>query len=207
MRGLPPLPPDFITITATWRADVGECVTVWDIFAPGADAATTLQLNDIATAFYLGPVADLLSVLPANVTLSLLRVSSYGTAPQTIAYAPAPNAGAFGDCTWFNVASCLTWRTAEPRLGASSHTRLPIAEEQVSDDKRHVTSIFYSQLQAAARAWVQHVNAIPSPDGALLVAAVVHRSARGVPLSTSTWSPVVVGDASIHVATLRRRGH
>jgi hypothetical protein len=205
MRDLPPLPPDFVVITATWSVRTSFVTTSWHLFAPGADDATTVELNALLGQFFLFPVADLLSVLSSDTSCSLLRLATVGTAPFVVEYVPAFNTGAIGEASSLNSAAVLTWRTSQRRIGGHFHTWLPLALPFVADDRRHVTDLAYSELAGAARSFALHVNEIPSPDGGLCVLAAVSRSEAGVPLPTSTWTPVLLGDASRTIGTLRRR--
>jgi len=205
MRGRPNPPHDFVTITADWLSRAGPWSTVWNIFAPGSWLATTLQLETLLGDFFLGPVNDLLQVLPTDTSLDMLRCSTYGNEPQEVQYAPAFNVGAIGDSMPLVCALCLTWRTSDRRIGAQSHTHLALADDFVDEDRRTLKSISWSEAQSAARSFVLHVNGITSPDGAQCVAAVVHTSRDGVALGVAEWSPVLLGDASRRVAILDRR--
>ena len=206
MRDLPPPPADFVSIQLVWIIDTTSSAsnTLW-VFAPGADGATSVQLETLAGDFFFTAIPDLLGVLPSNVTLGVLRISSYGTTPNRVAYAPAPNVGALSGGTPLNSALVLTWRTSDPGRGTQGHTFLPLAGDLIDSGRQHLTSIGWSQAQSAARAFAGHVDAIASPDGASCVLAVLSRSDNGFPRPVSQWSPVQFGDASFRVGTLRRR--
>jgi hypothetical protein len=205
MRGLPPPPPDVMQLTAQFDVDAGAVTNSWWVFAPGADGATTLQLSAIAAAWFFSCLPDLLSVLPISCSCSVLRLRTFGVAPLDVAEQPAPNAGALGATQVLNSAAVMTWRTSTKRLGGNAHTWLPLTDDLVGDDHRQLHPISWSQLQSAARLYVNHVNALTSPDGALCVLAVVRRSSQGAPLAHSLLDPVVLGDASRFVGTLQRR--
>lgn len=206
MRGLPPPPADFISIQAAWDIkNAAICTTSWWLFAPGADSASSFQLETLLGDFFLNAMPDLLSVLGDDVTCSALRCSSYGTDPSRVQYAPAPNVGALGGTVTLNAALVLTWRGNDRGRGVDGHTFLPLSTSLVDDNRRTLTSIAWSQCQAAARSFALHMNAITSPDGASCVFAVLHRSKSGFPLPATLWSPIDLGDASSRVGTLRRR--
>lgn len=206
MRGLPPPPPDFILIEAAWDINGRATVTSgWWLFAPGADSADPLQLETLLGDFFFGPLQDVLQVLPADTSCSVLRLSSYGTLRNRVTYAPAPNVGAVGNSEALNAALVWTWRTSRAGKGQDGHTWLPLSSTFVDDDKRSLKAVSWSQAQAAARAFALHVNALVSPDAGLCVFAIVHRSRAGRPLVTAEWEPVALGDACPHVATMSRR--
>lgn len=206
MRGLPPPPPDFVDLTATWEVNTSAlCSTSWFIFAPGAGSADPSALETLAGEWFTTCLPDLLGIVGSDVTLSALRLTSYGTLPNRISYAPAPNAGALASTAPINACLCLTWLTSDAGRGRRGHTFLPLSSDLVDVNRSSLTSIGWSQAQAAARSYVVHVNELASPDGGNCVAAVLHRQHQGVPFDVSQWSGVVLGDASSRVATLRRR--
>ncbi len=206
MRGLPAPPFDVVTIEAEWTVgDVKSVTTSWHVLAPGSWDATGVQLEALLGDFFLACVPDLLSVLGTDVTCSVLRLSTYGPTAQQIQYAPAPNVGATGTTNPINGALVMTWRTGEAGVSSLGHTFLPLSDSLVDTDHAHLKSISWSQAQSAARSFVQHLDAIASPDGATCSMVVLHQSKFGQPLLTANVAPVALGDASPFVGTLRRR--
>jgi hypothetical protein len=186
-------------------SDSQSVTTGWHVFAPGADVATTVQLETLLGDFFLQCVPDLLSVLGTDTTCGALQVSTFGMQPAVVRYAPAANVGATGTTNPINGALCLTWRTFERGSSSLGHTFLPLSDSLVDSDHAHLKSISWSQAQAAARSFSTHLNAIASPDGALCVFVVVSRSVDAAPRPHSLMFPVVLGDASPFVGTLHRR--
>lgn len=205
MRGLPPYPPDFYRLRLYWEANEQRLTNEFALFAPGASSAGPSNLSAFISEWYLNALPELLAIVPSNATVSACRLTTTGIQPCTVFQQLAPNAGAFGESSMANAALCLTWRTQDPGIGARSHTLLPLTNELVDNDRATLQSSYYLQAAAHAEFYLEKVNALHSPDGALCVAAVVHRSRAGVPLAASQWSPVVTGDASPRIATIARR--
>src|SRR6266516_612547 len=197
MRGRPQPPDDVVAIQAIWQNGEEKQVTnLFHVFAPGSWTATPAQLNVLLGDFFEGPCQDLLSVLPTPTFLGVLRLSTFGTSPLTIQYQPASNVGAIGGSTPPNCSAGLTWRTGERNAAMLGHTFLPLSNEFVGEDHSRLKSVSWSQLQSAARNFVDHVNEIGSPDGGLCVFVVVHVSRGGQPLGFARMAPVEFGDAS-----------
>lgn len=208
MRGLPPPPTDVLRIQADWDiGSAGRCTTSWYILAPGSWTATSTQLETLLGDFFLGPANDLLSIVGTDVTIGVLRLSTYGPGPQVIQVVPAFNVGAVGTTNPLNGAAVLTWRAVGPRGYLLGHTFLPLSDSFVDNDHVTIRAVSWSQLQAAARLFVQHVAGIASPDGGQCVLVVLQRSEAGAPLIAAQVAPVDLGDASPFVGTLRRRVH
>lgn len=207
MRGLPPLPPDVVLIEAVWSiGDVQEATTAWHIFSPGADVATDLQLNNLLGEFVTqNCVADLLAIMGTDVSCNVLRLSRYGASPLVVQFNPSFSTGTLGTTNPMNTALVLTWRTAERGSSSLGHTYLPLSDTLVDVDHCRIKALSWSEAQAQARLFVEHVGSMVSPDGGLCVLMVVHRSRGGAPLPNSIMAPVVHGDASPFVGTMRRR--
>lgn len=206
MRGRPPPPPDVLRIEAVWTiSGVASVTTSWYLFAPGSWSATDLQLNTLLGDFFLGPIADLLAVVGTDVECTVLRLTTYGSAPQQIQFSPSANAGAIGTTNPLNGSLVLTWRNNRRGAASLGHTNLPLSDELVDADHKHLKSISWSQAQQAARFFVSSCNSITSPDGGLCVLIVLHTSSAGAPLPNALMSPVSHGDASPWVGTLQRR--
>lgn len=205
MRGLPPLPSDFVTLTAQWAINDGRCTTSWHLFNPGSATATPADLEALISQWFFTCLPDLLSVLGTDCSCSACRATTVGAAPLSHTELLAPNVGATGTTNPLNGNLCLTWRTNDVGTGGRSHTLLPLSDTLVDSDHATLRQISYAQAQSAAISYVQHLNALVSVDGALCVFAVIHRSERGRPLASSTWSPVLVGDASTRIGTIQRR--
>lgn len=207
MRGLPPLPPDVVFIEAVWSiGDVQEATTGWHFFAPGADLATELQLNTLLGDFFTANCpGDLLAIMGTDVSCNVLRLSRYGASPVVIQYNPAPNTGTLGTTNPMNSALVLTWRTSERGASSLGHTYLPLSDALVDVDHARLKAVSWSEAQAQARQFLQDAGTVVSPDGALLVPVVIHRSRGGAPLPNSIMSPITLGDASPFVGTMRRR--
>lgn len=205
MRGLPPLPPDFITLEVEWQSDLSRCTTSWHLFAPGADHADSLYLAGLISQWFLTCVGDLLSVLPADCSASTCRASTSGIDGATVEESLAFNVGAFGSTLSANAALVMTWRTLAGPVRSRSHSFLPLSNEFLDDNKRQLRDISWAEASSAARSYATHLNSLVSPDGGTCVFAVVSRSRGGVPLPSSIWAPVDLGDASRRVGTIRRR--
>lgn len=206
MRGLPPPPPDVCRVTTLWNVNTSAvCSNSFWIFAPGVDAATTAQLETLLSDFFFTPMADLLGVVGSDVSCEVLRLSRWGIEPFELIVAPAPNAGSLSETTALCAAAVLTWRISVPRVGGRSHTFLPLSEDLIDSSRTRITSIGYSQLQAAARSFVQDTNTVLSPDGATCVLVTVSRSLGNTPRPASLMVPIELGDASPVIGTLRRR--
>lgn len=206
MRGLPPPPPDTPFFEAVW--DISQAVSVttgWYVFAGGADAASGPVLNALLGSFFLGPIADLLSILGTDVTCSVLRLTTGGSQPQTIQYAPAFNVGAIGTTNPINGALVLTWRVFRQGRGHSGHTWLPLSDEFVYEDHSRLKTVSWAQAQSAAISFNVHVNGMTAPDGSNCTQVVLERSQGGVPLPVTRSNAVVQGDASPLIGTMRRR--
>jgi hypothetical protein len=206
VRGLPPPDPNVVFVEAVW--DVGpvqECTTGWHLFAPGADSATFSELETLLGQFFLFCVPDLLDLLGTDVSCSTLRLTSYGSEPLVVSFVPSSNVGATGTTNPINSALVLTWRTGLRGASGLGHTWLPLSDTFVDDDHARLKSIAYSQAASQAFAFLGHVNALISPDGATCFLAVIRRSLSGTPLHTALTIPVEGADASPFVGTLRRR--
>jgi hypothetical protein len=116
-----------------------------------------------------------------------------------------PNAGAFGSVAVINANLCLTWTTADARVGRRSHTLLPLTGDLVQDDRQTLNAAYYAEATGHANTYLSAVNALTSPDGALCVLGVVQRSRNGEPLPASLFSPVLAGGCSQRIGTIARR--
>lgn len=205
MRGLPPLPDDFVTLEAKWLAGTGRMTTSWRLFAPGATNADASALASLISQWFLTALPDLLSVLPSDASCYACRCSASGIGGQVVDEPVSFNTGTFGATATLNAALVMTWRSLPPRMSAHSHSYLPLGLELVDDDHAHLTDLGWAEAGNAARAYAEHVNALVSPDGSNTVLAVVSRSRAGVPLPTAEWAPVDYGDAARIVGTCDRR--
>lgn len=206
MRGLPPAPPDVCFIETVWEISNTKGVTTgWHVFAPGVDGATDIQLNTLLSDFFLGCVPDLLSLLGTDVSCSVCRLTTSGTLPRVVQFAPSANVGAIGTTNPVNGALVLTWRSGRRGAASLGHTFLPLSDELVDNDHAHLKQLSWSQAQNAASNFMAHLNAITSPDGGQCVLGVLSRSGSGAPLPAAIFSPVLIGDASPFVGTLARR--
>lgn len=206
MRGLPPPPDDFLHLQVAWEIKNACIVTTgWYFHGAGLGESDGLELEAIAGQFYFLALPDLLSILGNDVTPAVFQLRTYGSTPFTLRYAPAPAVGAVGGTVAANSALVLTWQSAGAGRGQDGHTFLPLSTDLIDANRMVLDSLAWSQCQSAARSFVEHVNAIPSPGGGNLTFAIVHRSRYGAAYPHAQWEPVELGDASPLVGTLRRR--
>jgi hypothetical protein len=206
MRGRPEPPLDVCSIEAVWTiSGESEVTNTFHVLAPGSWDATYPQLDTLLGDFFFSAVPDLLSILPTDTTLSVLRLETYGSSPSLVQYEPAANVGAVGTSNPLNGAVVLTWRTYRRGAAALGHTFLPLSDAFVETDHQRLKGISWSQCQSAAASFVQHINAIASPDGGVCVFVVVSLSSLGAPRVEGLAIPVELGDASPFIGTLRRR--
>jgi hypothetical protein len=188
-----------------WAANDGRATTSWHIFNPGSSAATTADLAAFVSQWFLQCLPYLLPLLGTDCSASTCRASTVGTQPAVYNELLAPNVGANGTTNPMNGNLCLTWRTQDRGIGGRSHTLLPLSDALVDTDHKSLRQISWAFAVSQANDYLNAVNALVAVDGALCVAAVVHRSLRGTPLPTATWSPVTAADASQRVGTIQRR--
>lgn len=205
MRGLPPLPTDFVTLTVGWRINDGACTTSWHIFNPGSHAASIADLHSFISGWFFNALPELLPLLGSDCSASTCRLSTVGTQSLVYNQLLAPNVGSSGTTNPLNGDLCLTWRTNDGPLGGRSHTLLPLSDSLVDTDHRTLKQIAWAFAVSQAELYLEQINALPSVDGGLCVAAVVHRALHGQPLHTATWSPVTQADACQRVGTIQRR--
>lgn len=205
MRGLPPLPHDFLTLQLDWSVSDGGCTTAHHIFNPGSGSADPADLAAFVADWFLNALPELLPLLGNDVSCSACRVSTVGTSPLVYNQLLAPNVGSTGTSNPLNGNLCLTWRTNEARNGGRSHTLLPLSDTLVDSDHRSLRQISWAFAVSQATLYLEAINSLASVDGALCVLAVVHRSSGGVPLPASTWAPVFSADACQRVGTIARR--
>lgn len=205
MARLAPWPTDVLRLTLYISALSGDCTVTQSIWNPGSSTATVGDLQSFISAWFAFSLGDLTGVMPSNSSVVACRLSTSGPAYLNYSEGLAPNAGAFGSCTSLNAALCLTWLTNDAKINAHSHTLLPLAEEYIGDDRQTLTSFAYDAGGSAAAAYVDHVGALVSVDGATCELVVVHRIHEGAPLIPSQYSPVVGGLCSPRIGTLSRR--
>src|SRR5438309_8207127 len=117
MRGLPPWPSDFYRFRLTWSANQARGNNDFNIFAPGADNATPLQLRQFITDWATFAMGELLAVMPSNSSFVTCRLTTTGSQPATVVSQFPGNAGAFGGSAAINGALCMTWRTSDRAIG------------------------------------------------------------------------------------------
>lgn len=205
MRGLPPLPADFITLTAEWQCSLAAFTTAWHLHQPGGSSRTPDELADLISQWFEFCLPDLLSVLPVDAICVTCRAASSGAFGAQITEPLADNHGAFGATTPINAALVLTWRSQDGPNGARSHSWLPLADAFLDDNLRQLRQISYAEAGSAARSYALHMNGLVTAPDQFCTFAVVQRSRNGAPLPASLWSPVQTGDASRFVGTIRRR--
>lgn len=205
MRGLPPLPPDFVTLEVGWAVSDGRCTTGWHIFNPGSGTATIADLQAFVSAWFFNALPELLPLLGSDCSAATCRVSTVGSAAIVYNELLAPNVGAEGTSNPLNGNLCLTWRGSQRGLQGRSHTLLPLSDTNVDTDHRSLRQISWAFAVSQANLYLNQINGLTSVDGATCVAAIVHRARGGSPLATATWEPVLYADASQRVGTIQRR--
>lgn len=205
MRGLPPYPDDFFLLHLELAANAARMSIGFNYFAPGAGAATPSQLSDFISQWATSCMPELLAIMPSDASFITCRLRAVGSAPSEVVQQFPGNAGAFGSSAIAAGNLCLTWRTAEHYKGARAQTHLPLTGDLVSADRGSLQASYWAEASGHANAFVAASNAVVSPDGGLCVLATVHRSRGGQALSASEWAPVLSGNASTRVGTLRRR--
>lgn len=205
MRGLPPLPFDFVTLTIGWAVNDGRCTTSHHIFNPGSHAASTADLSSFVSQWFLQALPQLLPLLGTDTSASTCRLSTVGSEALVYRQLLAPNAGASGTSNPLNGNLCLTWRTNQRGQGGKSHTLLPLSDTLVDTDHKSLRQISWAFAVSQANLYLEAINAIVSVDGGSCVLACVNRSRAGAPLPSSTWLPVLSADASQRVGTIQRR--
>jgi hypothetical protein len=205
MRGLPPLPTDMLTLEVEWAINNGRCTTGWHIWNPGSGAANVSDLATFVGQWFLFALPELLPLLGTDCSASTCRLSTVGSSHLIYRQLLAPNVGGLGTTNPLNGSLCLTWRGAERGLSGRSHTLLPLADTLVDDDHKSLRQISWAFAVSQAQRYLDAINAIVAVDGALCVAAIVHRSRNGAPTPISEWEPVLSADASQRVGTIARR--
>lgn len=189
-----------------WLDVNGELVsTAWWVFAPGSDVATVPQINAMLGGWYLFPIAELLPILSTDTSVSFLRCVTPPANGITVDFSPAPNLGALDGTTALNAALVWTYLTPERRIGAHTHSWLPLSRSNLGADKRRLGALAYAEASAQAGRFLSEANSVTSPDGGSCVLVALHRQRAGVPLSSSLMVPIVSAVASPIVGTLQRR--
>lgn len=208
MRGLPPIPPGLVHITAGWTVGTLTQPVIsssWYLEMPGAASFTPAQLETVAGDWYFNCLPQLLSVIPSPISCNLLRLSTTGPSPVIIRYEPAYNIGALSELQAFNCALCMVWRTFSDNGRPLSRTYLPLSGQMVADDNTRLTSIGWSQAQSAARGYALAMSSIISPAGGNASFVCLRRARGGYPELTTEVNAVVLGDASPRCATIGQR--
>ena len=205
MRGLPPLPPDVVTLTCEWQCSQHYLTNSWHLYGPDYSTATPSDLASLISQWFDFCLPDLLSVVPVDAIAVTCRAAASGPTGAQLTEPLADNHGAFGATTPINAALVLTWRTVSGPNAARSRTLLPLVDAFVSPDLDRLTEISYAEAGSAARSYATHLNTLVLPPDRRATFVVVSRSDGGVPRPTATLTPVFTGDASRYIGTIQRR--
>lgn len=205
MRGLPPLPTDFCTLTIGWDVSDGRATTSHRFFNPGSHAASFPDLQAFVADWFFNALPELLPLLGTDCSAATCRLSTVGSQSLTYRQLLASNVGGTGTSNPLNGDLCLTWRTNTRGVQSRSHTLLPLSDTLVDSDHKSLRQISWAFAVSQANLYLAKFNALASVDGGLCVLAVVQQSRGGRPLPASEWSPVVAADASMRVGTIQRR--
>lgn len=205
VRGLPAPPSDVVRVEAMLDVNGDVVTTGWWVFAPGADVATTAQLETLLGDVFIGPCAPMLSLLSTDTQIVNLRCVTFGASALQVDLQPVFNIGALDGTTALNSALVWTWMTGVRAHGSRTHNWLPLSRSNLGADKRRLSGLGFAEAVRQAINFRDELNAVHSPDGGLCVLVALHRSSGGVPLVASQMLPVQAAKASPIVGTLQRR--
>lgn len=205
MRNLPPLPDDVLTFQISGTVNDSDWAISHHLYCPGSIAYTASEFQQIVYGWGVYAEANLLDLMPGSASFTTCRLRRVGTSPYVHTQELAANAGAGGIAQSLNTALCLTWHTELAGVVSRSHTRLPLQASVVDNNKRAIDPSFISFAQLRADAYLLNLNSIVVGGFVSPQFVVVSRARGDAPLPTSGFAPVVAGDVSPRVATLRSR--
>jgi hypothetical protein len=205
VQGLPPPPADVVVVEQFVNVNGLTVSTAHALLSSGSSFATVAYLQDLAAAWIFNCANEYAAVMHQGAELAAVRLTTYGGDLTRVTFPFPPNHGAWPGGQASQVALCWHWLTAARGRGRQGVTRVPAVPDQFIDSNRRISNSGYANMVEKGSNLYDAMRALPAYLGGTCVPVTVHRSRNGVPLSASTYEPIVGVQTSRRVATVRRR--
>lgn len=202
---LPYPPAEVVRLQHVWTLDADQFTTGLWLFVPGLALPLPGDMNALLGDYVFTVLPDWLSAMASDISCSLLRLSTYGSAPAVYELAPPANHGDIpGPTAPANAAGVFSLIDNRSH-GGKTHCFLPLPAAFVDVDAKHLSTAGAGTLQIAADDILSDVATLTAPGGDNLSVIALHRSQNGEALAAAVVVPVYAARVNPRIGRCSRR--